>query len=208
LEEQQRDGKGKQVADYPMKHLTRATKNLGIKTETLPKSSLKEGYSTDLEDDPFEAETKSEFDYFLETKLQDLQGTKVSDNVEAGEIVGSSSYKDYKHESKGENPRFSIDLNQPAPVKEHPEFRMEIRDEYDRVKELKATIRHLKQEKYMLEQWNVKQQEKLQKVKKKKKDQQVLLKEVREENIRLYWHNVVLKTKLKQIKTTGSVVII
>ena len=85
---------------------------------------------------------------------------------------------------------------------------MDIRDEYDRVKELKDTIRHLKQEKYMLEQWNIKQQEKLQKVKKKKKDQKVLLKEVREENVILYWHNVVLKTKLKQIKTTGSIVII
>jgi hypothetical protein len=33
---------------------------------------------------------------------------------------------------------------------------MEIRDANDTVKELKATIRLLKQEKCMLEQWNVK----------------------------------------------------
>jgi hypothetical protein len=83
--------------------------------------------------------------------LQYLQGNKVLDNVEVGKVVGSSYYKDYKHESKAEKPRFSIDLNQPAPIKEHPEFIMEIKDEYDRVKELKDTIRHLKQEKYMLE---------------------------------------------------------
>jgi hypothetical protein len=60
----------------------------------------------------------------------------------------------------------------------------------------------------MIEQWNAKQQEKLQKLKKKKKDQQALLKEVREANIKLYWHNVVLKTKLKQRKTKGSSTII
>jgi hypothetical protein len=158
-----------------MKYFPRATKKLGINIETLPKSSLKQGYSTDFEDDPFEAETKLEFDCFLETELQYLKRTKVSDNVEVGEVVGSSSYKNYRHESKAEKPRFSIDLNQPAPFKEHFKFRMEIRDEYDRVKELKDTIRHLKQEKYILDQCNVKQQEKLQKVKKKKKYQQVLL---------------------------------
>jgi hypothetical protein len=60
----------------------------------------------------------------------------------------------------------------------------------------------------MIEQWNAKQQEKLQKLKKKKKDQQALLKEVREENIKLYWHNVVLKIKMKQRKTKGSTTII
>jgi hypothetical protein len=61
---------------------------------------------------------------------------------------------------------------------------MEIRDGNDRVKELKATIRLLKHDKCMLELWIVKEQENLQKVKKEKKDQQVLLKEVREENMR------------------------
>ena len=66
----------------------------------------------------------------------------------------------------------------------------------------------LKKEKWMIEQWNAKQQEKLQKLKKKNKDQQTLLKEVRETNIKLYWHNVVLKTKLKQRNTKGYTSII
>jgi hypothetical protein len=68
-------------------------------------------------------------------------------------------------------------------------------------------IMKLKQEKWMIEQWNAKQQEKLQKLK-KNKDQQTLLKEVRETKTKLYWRNVVLKTKLNQRKTKGSTSII
>jgi hypothetical protein len=75
-------------------------------------------------------------------------------------------------------------LNRPTPVEEHSKFRMEIRDENDRVKELKSTIGLLKHDKCMLELWIAKQQENLQKVKQQKKDQRVFLKEVREENMR------------------------
>jgi hypothetical protein len=49
-----------------------------------------------------------------------------------------------------------------------------------------------------VEQWNARQQERIQSLKKKKKEQRVLLKELRKINFRLYWHNVVLTTKLKQ----------
>jgi hypothetical protein len=124
-----------------MKHVTRASKNISIKSKSLPKSSLKKGYSTNLEDNPFEAEIKSEFYYFLEMELQYSQGIIISDNVEAEEIDGSSYYKDYKHDFKFENHGFSIDLNWSAPVEEHLEFKMEIRDENGRVKELKAIIK-------------------------------------------------------------------
>ena len=139
-----------------MKHVTKDSKKLSIKSKTLPKSSLKKGYSTDLENNPFEVEIKSEFDCFLETELQDSWGIRMSDNAEAGEIDGSSPYKDYKHEFKVEKPRFSIELNRSAPVEEHPEFRMEMRDEKDRVRELQTIIIQLKQEKSMVEQWNSK----------------------------------------------------
>jgi hypothetical protein len=209
VEKQRKYEKGKQIAEHPMRHVTRATKKLSLKSKTLPKSSLKKGHSTDLEDNPVDVEIKPEFNCFPETEeLQDFQEMKMSESVEAEEIVGGSSSKDHKHEFKVKKPRFSIDLNRPAPVEEHPEFRMEMRDEKDRVRELQTIIMQLKQEKSMVEQWNAKQQEKLQKLKKKKKDQQALLKEVREENIKLYWHNVVLKTKLKQRKTKGSATII
>jgi hypothetical protein len=33
MEEQQKDGKGKHVADHPMKHVTRASKKLSIKSK-------------------------------------------------------------------------------------------------------------------------------------------------------------------------------
>jgi hypothetical protein len=69
-------------------------------------------------------------------------------------------------------------------------------------------IMTLKYKNWMIEQWNAKQQEKLQKLKKNNKDQQTLLKEVRETNNKLYWHNVVLKTNLKQRNTKGSTSII
>jgi hypothetical protein len=44
--------------------------------------------------------------------------------------------------------------------------------------------------------------------KKKKKEQRALLKELREINFRLYWHNVVLTTKLKQKNAKATAVII
>ena len=69
-------------------------------------------------------------------------------------------------------------------------------------------IKQLKKEKYFVEQWNVKQQEKIQDFKSKRKEKKALFKEVRESNIRLYWHNVVLITKLKQRDTRASAVII
>jgi hypothetical protein len=105
-------------------------------------------------------------------------------------------------------PQAAIDLNLPAPVEEYPEFKVKARKEKDRVKELQSMIKQLKKEKDFVEQWNAKQQEKIQDFKRKRKEQKALLKEVRESNIRLYWHNVVLTTKLKQRDTRASAVII
>lgn len=209
VEKQRKDEKGKQIAKHPMRHVTRAAKKLSLNSKALPKSSLKNGHSTNLEDNPVDVEIKQEYDYFPKTEeLQDFQEMKMSKSVEVEEIVGSSSSKYHKYEFKVKKPRFSIDLNQLAPDEDHIEFRVEMRDQKDRVKELQTMIMKLKQEKWMIEQWNAKQQEKLQKLKKKKKDQQALLKEVKEANIKLYWHNVVLKTTLKQRKTKGFAFVI
>jgi hypothetical protein len=62
----------------------------------------------------------------------------------------------------------------------------------------------LKQEKQTLETWNVKLQEKVQKMKEKLKTQRELSKKVRKMNIKLYWSNVVLKTKLQQENSKGK----
>jgi hypothetical protein len=58
-----------------------------------------------------------------------------------------------------------------------------------------------------IEQWNAHQQEIIQSLK-KKKEKRALLKELREINFRLYWHNVVLTTKLKQKNAKATVAIL
>jgi hypothetical protein len=61
-----------------MKHATRASKNLSLNTKALSNPSMKKGHSTNLEDNPVDAEIKLEFDYFLETnELQYFQEMKM-----------------------------------------------------------------------------------------------------------------------------------
>jgi septal ring factor EnvC (AmiA/AmiB activator) len=86
----------------------------------------------------------------------------------------------------------AINLNESAPSKEFPEFKVKVRTDREMIKELQKTVRQLKREKTHIEQWNACQQERIQGFKKKKKEQRALLKEIREINFRLYWHNVVL----------------
>jgi len=145
-------------------------------------------------------------DLFLELdQLQDLPKTKDSESTDEEDLsIGLSS----KYVIKLRKPQALIDLNLHDPVEEYPEFKVEARKQKDRVKELQSMIKQLNKEKYFVEQWNSKQQEKIQDFKKKRKEKKALLKEVRESNIRLYWHNVVLTTKLKQRDTIASAVII
>jgi hypothetical protein len=69
-------------------------------------------------------------------------------------------------------------------------------------------VKQLNKENALVEQWNSRQQENIQFFKRKRKEQKKLLKEVRESNFRLYWHKVVLITKLKHRDTKASAVII
>jgi Golgi nucleoside diphosphatase len=69
-------------------------------------------------------------------------------------------------------------------------------------------VKQLKKEKAQVEKWSTRQQEKIQGFKKKKREQKTFLKELREINFKLYWHNIVLTTKLKQRTAKASVVII
>jgi hypothetical protein len=69
-------------------------------------------------------------------------------------------------------------------------------------------VKKLKKENALVEQWNSRQKEKIHDFKRKRKEQKAFLKEIRESNFRLYWHNVVLTTKLKKRDTKASVVII
>jgi hypothetical protein len=101
-------------------------------------------------------------------------------------------------------PKLSIDLNQPAPKEIHEEYSIETGNELKQEnKKFHIAIKNLKQEKLALELWNTKLQEKVQKLKTKNKNQHELSKKVRKMNIKMYWNNVVLKTKLKQKQTRG-----
>jgi hypothetical protein len=119
--------------------------------------------------------------------------------------VGSSS-KGHRYEMRTRKHKLSIDLNQPAPEEGYEECRTETGDESkQKIKKLQTTIKKLKQERLALELWNAKLQEKVQKLKTKNKNQHEMSKKVRKMNIKLYWSNVVLKTKLKHRTIQRSV---
>jgi len=69
-------------------------------------------------------------------------------------------------------------------------------------------VKQLKKEKAHVEQWSARQQERIQGFKKKKREQRALLKELREVNFKIYWHNIVFTIKLKQNTARDTAVII
>jgi hypothetical protein len=113
-----------------------------------------------------------------------------------------------KYQVELREPKFSINLNEPATSEEFPEFKVKVRNDRERIKELQKTVRQLKREKTHIEQWSAHRQERIQVFKKKGKEQRALLKEIKEINFRLYWHNVVLTTNLKQKTAKATAVII
>jgi hypothetical protein len=102
-----------------------------------------------------------------------------------------------KYKVKLREPKVAMDLNEPAPFEEFREFKVKVRTDKERIKELQKTVRQLKKEKALIEKWSARQKEKIEGFKKRKKEQRELLKELREIDFKLYWHNVVLTSKLK-----------
>jgi hypothetical protein len=79
MEKHRKNEKGKQIAEHPMRHVTRETKNLSLKYKSLLNSSLKRGHLTVLEDNLEKAEIEQDIDYFPEIEeLQDVQEIKRS----------------------------------------------------------------------------------------------------------------------------------
>jgi hypothetical protein len=148
---------------------------------------------------------KDKHDYFEESD-------RIPDVPEA--IDATSSEEEHrselvsKYQVKAKEPRVSLNLNEPAPFEECSGFRVKNRTDKERIKEFQKTIRQLKKEKAQIEKWNARHQERIQGFKKKKKEKREFLKELGEINFRLYWHNVVLTTKLKQKNAKAAVVII
>jgi predicted RNase H-like nuclease (RuvC/YqgF family) len=123
------------------------------------------------------------------------------------EIIEETYSKEHKHDRKGKKPKIYIDLNRSAYVEENQSVdraETQIEPRKQGIEEFQMTIKELKQENKSLEVWNGKLQERVQRLKEKHKSQRELLKKVRKMNIKLYWSNVVLKTKLQQEKGQSS----
>jgi hypothetical protein len=151
-----RQEKGKQVAQYSRRPVTRAT----TKSTSISEYVFK---GTNVVYDDID-------DLFAEPDhMQDLPETIDSDSTEDED---HSSGLSSKYMIKLRNPQAAIDLNLPAPVEEYPEFKVKARKEKDRVKELQSMINQLKNEKYFFEQWNSKQQENIQDEHNRKKKRQ------------------------------------
>ena len=150
---------------------------------------------------------------FPEEKQDYLEDSDYLPNV-PGAMDSSSSEEEHsselisKYQVKAKEPSVTLNLNETAPSEDCSGFRVEIRTDKKKIKEFQKTIKQLKKEKMQVEQWNARQQERIQSLKKKKKEQRAFLKELREINFRLYWHNVVLTTKLKQKNAKASVAIL
>jgi septal ring factor EnvC (AmiA/AmiB activator) len=151
-------------------------------------------------------EFPEEKQYYLEDSdyLPDVPGAL--DSSSSGEEHSSELISKYQVKSK--EPSVTLNLNETAPSEDCSGFRVEIRTDKENIKEFQKTIKQLKKEKMQIEQWNARQQERIQILKKKKKEQRELLKELREINFRLYWHNVVLTTKLKKKNAKAIAVIL
>jgi hypothetical protein len=183
--------KGKQVAQYSRRLVTRATTR-SSKYEAVFRGI---GVVSNDQDDP----------YVEPNQIPDLPETRELDSTD-DEDHSSGLYSRYQ--IKLRKPQDAIDLNQPAPVEEFPEFKVKVISEKYKIKELQEMVKKLKKEKDQVEQWNARQQEKIHDFKKKRKEQKTLLKELRESNFRLYWYNIVLTTKLKQRNTKANAIII
>jgi DNA polymerase sigma len=150
-----RQEKGKQIAQYSRRPVTRET----TKSTSISESVFK---GTDVVYDDKD-------DLFAEPdQMQDLPETRDSDSTEDED---HSSGLSSKYMIKLRKPQAAIDLNLPAPVEEYPEFKVKVRKEKDRVKELQSMVKQLKKEKALVEQWNARQQEKIQDFKRKRKEQ-------------------------------------
>jgi hypothetical protein len=187
-----RQEKRKQVAQYSRRPVTRAS----TESTSISESVFKGTYVVYNDIDDIFAEPD---------QMRDLPETRDSDSTKDEYY---SSVLSSKYMIKLRKPQAAIDLNLFAPVEEYPEFKVKVRKEKERVKELQSMVKKLKKENALVEQWNSRQKEKIHDFKRKRKEQKALLKEIRESNFRLYWHNVVLTTKLKQRDTKASAVVI
>jgi hypothetical protein len=59
-----------------------------------------------------------------------------------------------RYQIKLREPKVSIDLNEPAPSDEFPEFKVKVRTDKENIRELQKMVKQLKKEKAHVEQWS------------------------------------------------------
>jgi hypothetical protein len=182
--------RGKQIAKFPTGPVTRATTRLS-RAEALAKGTSR--ISENKESSPVDSD-----------HISDIPEAMDSTSSDDDHSSGLAS----RYQIKLREPKAAIDLNKPAPAEEFPEFKVKVRTDKEKIRELQRMVKQLKKEKAHVEQWSARQQERIQGFKKKKREQRALLKELRESNFKLYWHNIVLTSKLKQRTAKANVVII
>jgi Golgi nucleoside diphosphatase len=82
------------------------------------------------------------------------------------------------YQIKLREPKVAIDINKPAPAEEFLEFKVKVKSDKEKMKELQRMVKQLNKEKAQVEQWSAKQQEKIQGFKNKRKEQKSFLKEL------------------------------
>jgi len=99
---------------------------------------------------------------------------------------------------RSRKPKISIHLNRNVPEEDYGGCRVETRDAptKKKIKKLQAIIEELNHENKALELWKDKQQDKVEKMKGKNKEQPKFSNKIKNMNIKIYWGNLVLKTKL------------
>jgi hypothetical protein len=113
-----------------------------------------------------------------------------------------------RYQIKLREPKVAIDLNEPAPAEEFPEFKVKVRTDKERIKRTPEDGETVEERKGSCRTMECQAARKDSGFQEEEKEQRALLKELREINFKLYWHNIVLTTKLKQKTAKATAVII
>jgi hypothetical protein len=113
-----------------------------------------------------------------ETKESNLvDSDHISDMPEAMDSASSDEEHNSglvsKYQIKMKEPQVAIDLNEPALAEEFPEFRVKVRTDKEKIRELQKTVEQLKKEKAHVEKWSAKKQEKMNTTEKRKNRNQI-----------------------------------
>jgi hypothetical protein len=128
--------RGKQIPQFQTGPVTRATTRLS-RVEVLAKGTSR--ISKNKESSPIDSDHIS--------NIPEAMDSASSDNDHK---LGLAS----RYQIKLREPIDSIDLNKPAPTEEFPEFKVKVRIDKEKIRELQKMVKQLKKEKARVEKWS------------------------------------------------------